>query len=115
MLAIDKIRQDPLQSHDLPMFRHFCEPVHVSGPVLQVSLARSHVNPPRDRLVDDSALLLLQQRDQLLLGADVAPDAPVGVVEEADDGGLFGERWEWRWDRSNVFEIQCRTSQSIPD
>ena len=37
----------------------------------------------RDRLVDDGLLLLLQQRDQLLLGADVAPDPPVGVVEEA--------------------------------
>ena len=35
--------------------------------------------------------LLLQQRDQLLLGADVALDAPVGVVEVADDGGLLGE------------------------
>ena len=34
--------------------------------------------------------LLLQQRDQLLLGSDVALDAPVGVVEVADDGGLFG-------------------------
>ena len=49
----------------------------------------------RNGLVDDGLLLLLQQRDQLLLGADVAPDAPVGVVEEADDGGLFGERGEW--------------------
>ena len=39
-------------------------------------------------------LLLLQQRNQLLLGADVAPDAPVGVIEEADDGGLFAERRE---------------------
>ena len=45
-----------------------------------------------DGLVDDGLLLLLQQRNQLLLGVDVAPDALVGVVEEADDGGLFRER-----------------------
>ena len=25
---------------------------------------------------------------------DVAPDTPVGVVEEADDGGLFVEGWQ---------------------
>ncbi len=42
-----------------------------------------------DGLVDDGLLLLVQQRDQLLLGADGAPEAPVGVVEEADDGELF--------------------------
>ncbi len=41
--------------------------------------------------MDDGLLLLLQQLDQLLLGADVAPDPPVDVVEEADDGGLFVE------------------------
>ena len=48
-----------------------------------------------DGAVDDGLLLLLQQLDQLLLGADVASDAPVRVVEEADDGGLFGEGWKW--------------------
>ena len=48
------------------------------------------VEATSDGLVDDGLLLLVQQRDQLLLGADSAPDAPVYVVEEADDGGLFG-------------------------
>jgi len=43
-----------------------------------------------DGAVDDGLLLLLQQLDQLLLGADVAPDPPVRVVEEADDRGLLG-------------------------
>jgi hypothetical protein len=28
------------------------------------------------------------------LGADVAPNPPVRVVEEADDGGLFAEGWQ---------------------
>ena len=64
------------------------------GVVGRVGLAGADVDPARDGLVDDGLLLLLQQRDQLLLGADVAPDAPVGVIEEADDSGLFGKRWE---------------------
>ena len=41
--------------------------------------------------VDDGLSLLVQQRHQPPLGADVASDATVGVVEEADDGGLFDE------------------------
>src|SRR5690606_10755560 len=43
-------------------------------------------------LVDDGLLLLLQQLDELLLRPDVAPDASVRMIEEADDGGLF-VRW----------------------
>ena len=49
--------------------------------------------PARDGLVDDGLLLLFQQRDQLLLGTDVAPNAPVGVIKEADHASLLGERW----------------------
>ncbi|MCY4528443.1 MAG: hypothetical protein OXD46_05355, partial [Chloroflexi bacterium] len=44
--------------------------------------------------VDDGLPLLLQQGDEPLLGADVAADAVVDVVEVADDGALFGEGWE---------------------
>ena len=47
-----------------------------------------------DGAVDDGLPLLLQQRDELLLGADVAADAVVDVVEVSDDGALFGEGWE---------------------
>ena len=66
------------------MLRHVPQPLHARGlePDVRVEAAR-------DGAVDDGLLLLLQQRDQLLLGADVAPDPPVGVVEEADDGGLL--------------------------
>ena len=60
-----------------------------------------------DGAVDDGLLLLLQQLDQLLLGADVAPDPPVHVVEEADDGGLFGEGWEGN---SADFNAACGSS-----
>ena len=69
------------------MLRHFSKPLDIGG---RVRLAGSDVDLTRDGLMDDGLLLLLQQRNQLLLGADVAPDASVGVVEEADDGDLFG-------------------------
>ena len=39
-------------------------------------------------------LLLVQQRDQFFLHAYVAFDPPVGVIEEANDGVLFGEGWK---------------------
>ena len=68
------------------------QPLHARGLVGRIGLAGADVDLARNGLVDDGLLLLLQQRNQLLLGADVAPDAPVGVVEEADDGGLFRER-----------------------
>ena len=35
-----------------------------------------------------------KQRDELLLGADVATDAVVHVIEVSDDGALFGKGWE---------------------
>ena len=67
------------------MLRHVPQPLHARG--LEADIG---VEAAGDGAVDDGLLLLLQQLDQLLLGADVAPDPPVRVVEEADDGGLFG-------------------------
>ena len=68
------------------MLRHIPKPLHARGLEADVG-----VEAAGDGAVDDGLLLLLQQLDQLLLGADVAPDPPVRVVEEADDGGLFGK------------------------
>ena len=68
------------------MLRHVPQPLHAGGLEADVG-----VEAAGDGAVDDGLLLLLQQLDQLLLGADVAPDAPVRVVEEAGDGGLLGE------------------------
>ena len=97
------------------MLRHVPQPFHAGGleadatraiPALALraagSLAGVQIRSRRicgieaagDGAVDDGLLLLLQQLDQPLLGPDVAPDPPVRVVEEADDAGLFGERWE---------------------
>src|SRR5665648_450637 len=73
----------------LPMLRHIPQPLHARGLEADVG-----VEAAGDDAVDDGLLLLLQQLDQLLFGADVAPDPPVLVVEELHDGGLFGEGWE---------------------
>ena len=67
------------------MLRHVPQALHARRLEADVG-----VKAASDGAVDDGLLLLLQQRNQLLLRADVASDAPVGVVEEADDGGLFG-------------------------
>ena len=73
----------------LPMLRHVAEPLDAGGLEADVG-----VEAAGDGLVDDGLLLLLQQVDEFLLGADVAADAPVHVVQVADDGALFGEGWE---------------------
>ena len=73
-----------------PMLRHLPQP-------RRPRRLEPHVwiEAARHRLVDDGLLLLVEQRNQLLFGADVAADAAVYVVEVANDGGLFGEGWKW--------------------
>ena len=78
------------------MLRRGPQPLHSGGLEADVG-----VEAARDGTVDEGLLLLLQQRDQLLLGADVAPNAPIGMVEEADDGGLFGKGWKYGSNLSN--------------
>ena len=73
------------------MLRHLPQPFRAGVLVGRVGLAGADVDLTRDGLVDNGLLLFLQQCNQLLFGTDVAPDAPVGVVEIADDGGLLGE------------------------
>ena len=62
------------------MLWHITKPLHAGGLKADVGIGATC-----DGAVNDRLLLLLQQLDQLLLGADVAPDPPVHVVEEADD------------------------------
>ena len=57
------------------MLRHVAEPLDAGGLEADVGVEAS-----RDGSVDDGLLLLLQQGDELALGADVPPDAPVYVV-----------------------------------
>ena len=71
------------------MLRHIPQPRHSRRLEPHV-----RIKATRHRLLDDGLLLLVEQRDQPLLGAYIAADAAVGVVEVTDDGGLFGEGWE---------------------
>src|SRR5680860_1370778 len=90
-----------LEPLHLPMLRHVPQPLHAGGLEAHIGIEAAG-----DGTVDDGLLLLLQQLDQLLLGADVAADAAVGVVEEADDGGLFGEGREARIDHFEMLGPQ---------
>ena len=108
MKTVYNLRGNEFEANHLPMRRHVAQPLHAGGLVGRVGLAGAHVNLAGDGLVDEGLLLLFQQRHQLLLGADVAPDAPVGVVEEADDGGLFAEGWNWCEPLVGVFAVKTR-------
>ena len=66
-----------------------------------------------DGAVDDGLLLLVEQSDELALGADEAVDLPVRVVQEADDGELL-VRWRernWRIEKRGV----CQLESGNPD
>jgi hypothetical protein len=73
------------------MLRHLAEPRHAGVLVGWVGFARADVDLTGDGLVDEGLPVLLQQSDLPLPGVDNAPNPPVHVLEEADDGGLFGE------------------------
>ena len=79
------------------MLWHIAQPLDARG--LEADIG---VEAASNGAMDDGLLLFLQQPDELLLAADVAADAFVGVVEIADDGGLFGEGWEWDWLRYEI-------------
>ena len=68
---------------------HIAEPLDAGGLEGHV-----RVKPARDRFVDDRLAILLEQLDEPLPATEIADDAPVGVIEVADDGGLFGEGGE---------------------
>src|SRR5712691_8316411 len=68
----------------LPMLRHVAEPFDAGGLEADILVEAAGHGP-----VDEGLLLLFQQLDQLLLGADVAPDPAVHVVEESCDLVLF--------------------------
>ena len=70
------------------MLRHVAEPLDAGGLEADVGIeAAGH------GLVDDRLLLLLQQRNQLPLRTHIPPNAPVHVVQVADDGDLFQGWW----------------------
>ena len=79
------------------MLRHIPEPLHAGGLEAHV-----RVEAAGDGLMHDDLLLLLQQLNQLLFGVNGASDALVHVVEEADDGDLFGDGWDAT---GKIFEV----------
>ena len=67
------------------MRRNLSEPGNAA--VLEGSV---RIQAPGDGALDDALLLLVQERDELALGADRLVHAAVEVAQEADDGGLLG-------------------------
>ncbi len=76
------------QRSNFPMLRNVPKPLHTGR--LEASIA---VEAAGDGAVNDNLLLLLQQCDQLLLGADVTRYAPVYMVEKQDNCCLVGFWW----------------------
>ena len=70
------------------MLRNIAEPGDAGGLEGDVG-----VEAAGDGAVDDGLLLLVQQPDQLALGADEAVDLAVRVVQKSHDGGLFVLTW----------------------
>ena len=64
----------------------------------------------RHGAVDDGLLLLVQQPNQLPLGADEGVDLPVRVVQKSHDGRLFVGRRENRLDAPKVIRIKTETA-----
>ena len=75
------------------MIRNVAEPGDVG--VLEGDVG---VEAAGDGAVDDTLLLLVQQPNQLPLGADEAVDLPVRVVQKPHDGRLFTRRGQCDWD-----------------
>ena len=68
-----------------------------------------------DGAVDDGLLLLVQQPNQLSLGADEAVDLPVRVVQKPHDGRLFVGRREGNDLTKVCFAIEILNPRSLFD
>ena len=85
------------------MFRHISEPLDAGGLEADVG-----VEAAGDGLVDDGLLLLLQQAYELLLGVDVASDAPVprslgnGTMARCSERGGIGV-----WKAASFSLVKC--------
>lgn len=91
------------------MFRHVAQPLYAG--VFETDVG---IDAAGDGVVDDGLILLLQPLDQRLLGADVAPNPPVHVVEKVDDGGLFGEGWQKRFESIKIICVQAQAALDNP-
>ena len=71
------------------MLGHPLEPLDTGVLVGRIGLAGAHVDLAGDRLVNDGLLLLVEQLDEFLFGADISPNPRVHVVQKPHDGVLF--------------------------
>src|SRR6266487_4427932 len=76
-----ELRLDP---RNLPMFWNVAQPVDAGR--LESGV---RIDAAGDSTLDDYLLLLLQQFDQLQLGADIALDSTVGITKEPHNQGLL--------------------------
>ncbi len=72
------------------MLRHRPQPIHTRILVGRIRLTGTNVNTSRDRLMNNTLFLLLQQGNQFLFRVDMTLNLPLGVLEESNNGGLFG-------------------------
>jgi len=84
MPRIDYLCKKMSATNDTPSFWYFSKPLNSRRfhPHLRVK-------PTGHRLVDDGLLLLVEQLDKPLLGADEAVDEEIDMGEVADDSCLF--------------------------
>ncbi len=87
------IRRYRFHSQNIPMRRNLPQPLHPGILVSRVRFACANVDTARYRLLNNGFFLLLQQRDKFLFRVDMALNPPLDVIEESDDGDLFGEGW----------------------
>ena len=81
---------------NLPMRRYVTEPINAGGLERNVEIEATG-----NGLIDEGLFLLGQKLNEPLLGADIALDAAVSVIELANDGGLFVWGWYKKFDLSH--------------
>src|SRR5512132_4110105 len=65
--------------------------------------------------MDDGLLLLVQKRDELPLGGDVAPDASVSMAEKPDDSRLFARRGDRYTKSAKLLSREMRNGRLVID
>ena len=98
------------QTPSVPVFRYRTEPLKTALLVLPVRPTRPNIDLPGNDLVDEGLLVLIEQCNQLFLGADVLLYPAVHVTEEAGDGGLFG----WGRYRNSKLSNNIRVNVWLP-
>ena len=92
------------------MLRHLAQPLHAGIFVVWVGPTGADIYLTGNGLVDEGLLVLFQQLDPLLPGANGAPYPPVHVIEKTHDRGLLGEGWNRNFNLRKLFPSQTAAS-----